>query len=277
MNLATPQHPFDIFPAIDLLDGQSVRLRQGARESAYIVNSDPTAQISGYAAAGARWVHIVNLNAAFGDAPDHPGAGKSLATLRQLIAWRQAQNDEPAHHNRILLQVGGGVRSADMATELFAMGMDRIVIGTWALRDPESVCALARDYPGRVVVGLDTRGGELTSDGWTKAMAELPLVHFGRRLFEGGVRVALCTTIERDGMLSGADVSGVQQLAKETGLRVLASGGVASADDVRRLAAAAPEGVAGVIIGAALHAGRLTLSEALKYQSPGRAAPSTSR
>ena len=252
---------FDVFPAIDLLDGQSVRLERGERATAHVVHPDPVAQILGYAAAGARWVHIVNLNAAFGDTSEHSGAVASAAVINQLVAATKDRGLD------LQLQVGGGVRSRERVLELFGSGVARVVIGTWALKDPDAVCDLARQHGERIVVGLDTRGDQLTSEGWTQSESGVDVVSFGRRLARSGVHFALYTRIENDGMLTGADLVGVRRLASATGLRILASGGVAGLDDIRLLAEAAAQGVAGVIVGKALHAQRLKLEDALAFQS----------
>lgn len=245
------QHPFVLFPAIDLLDGRSVRLRKGARASAEVVHADPEAQLAGYAAAGARWAHIVNLNAAFGDDPGTTGAKETEALVKRLVAQKILR-----------LQVGGGVRTQAQAESLLALGVDRIVIGTWAVRAPEIVMSIARSAPERVVVGLDTQGDEVAVQGWTEASG-LPVQDFGKRLCEGGVRHALYTQVERDGMLSGIDERAAASLARTTGLCVLASGGVRDITDIERLAQS--DGVWGVIIGKALAAGTLALTDAIGY------------
>lgn len=252
---------FDVLPAIDLLDGQSVRLRKGKRDSAHHVHADPLAQVEGYIASGARWIHVVNLNAAFGDPADHQGARASLAMIRKLIE-RSKSKQSP-----LMVQVGGGIRSVAFAESLFELGVDRLVIGTWVLRDPEAVCQLARAYGEGVVVGLDALHGKLAVQGWTESHAEIDLHSFAARLADGGVQRALFTQIESDGMLTGVHSAPLLQLVKESGLRVIASGGVAGIEDVADLAKLASRGICGVVIGKALHAGRLQLSEAVAYQT----------
>jgi len=251
-NIAESAQTFTIFPAIDLLDGRSVRLQQGRRESAHTVHPDPLAQLRGYAACGAKWVHVVDLNAAFGD----PLAGEARAANRAIL-------------KRVLLegtlnvQAGGGVRGEADALALFELGVQRVVVGTWAVKAPEAVMALARRFPGRVVVGLDTVGGYVAVQGWTESSAH-SVEDFGRTLRAGGVDTSLFTEVERDGLLSGIDAERAGKLAADTGLSIIASGGARDLGDITRLADT--RGVSGVVVGKALHAGTLRLEEALAFQ-----------
>ena len=245
-------HPFVLFPAIDLLDGRSVRLQKGARDSAEVVHPDPFEQLENYAQAGATWVHIVDLNSAFNDSKSHAGRISTRQIVQQIVA-----------EGKLKLQVGGGVRSRAEALALLEMGVERVVVGTWGVRAPEEVCALAQEYPQLIVVGLDTVGGLVAVQGWTE-QSKLPVAEFGKKLFEGGVRHALYTEVERDGMLTGVDAAAASRLHAETGLLVLASGGVRDVSDIKALAQT--PGVWGVITGKALAAGSLLLTDALKYE-----------
>ena len=238
MNFA---HAFDVFPAIDLLDGQSVRLRRGARESAEIVHPDPLVQLREYRAAGARWVHVVNLNAAFGDQEtNHAGASLTLGVIRSLVA-----------ENGILIQLGGGIRSIETLQTALDSGASRVVIGTWATTHFDVVMSEVRKQPSRFVIGVDR---------WTKTSSETTL-SFASRLKLAGAQFVLFTEVERDGMLQGAAVESTAELAAKTGLQVIASGGVRNLDDVRSLAT--KPGICGVVTGRALAAGTLLLSDAL--------------
>jgi len=247
MNFA---HSFDVFPAIDLLDGQSVRLRRGARESAEIVHPDPLVQLREYRAAGARWVHVVNLNAAFGDEEKtHAGASLTLGVISTLVA-----------ENGIFIQLGGGIRSIETLKIALESGASRVVIGTWATTHFDVVMSEVRKQPSRFVIGVDSLNGLIAVHGWTKTSSETTL-SFASRLKLAGAEFVLFTEVERDGMLQGAAVESSAELAAKTGLQVIASGGVRNLDDVRSLAT--KPGICGVVTGRALAAGTLLLSDAL--------------
>lgn len=245
---------FDLFPAIDLLDGKSVRLARGSRSSAHEVSEDPIAQIERYADWGAKWVHIVNLNAAFGDPEEHSGRRATDQVLQRLLRFS----------DRVRLQVGGGMRSERAVESLFDLGVHRVVIGTWALREPDRVCDLAGKHQGRVLVGLDALDGKLAAQGWTQTHGELDLYEFGKRLSDGGVQTVVYTQIEKDGMLSGVDVPAMITLSERSGLYVIASGGVRDNTDIAALCSVASKGVCGVIVGKAIHAGTIDLESALQ-------------
>jgi phosphoribosylformimino-5-aminoimidazole carboxamide ribotide isomerase len=245
--------PFEIYPAIDLLDGKSVRLLQGKRQSAHVVHDNPLEQIRQYAAAGARWVHVVNLNAAFGDsAAEHEGARQTEQVISQLVG-----------SSRLKIQMGGGIRSLGAVEKALALGVDRIVIGTWATSDFETVMACVRRNPERFVIGVDSLGGRIAIRGWTQTTEETTIDFALRHKRAGALRV-LFTEVERDGLLQGAAVEASAELAAMSGLEVIASGGVAGIDDVRALSNC--HGVAGVVTGKAIAAGNLSLSEALSIQ-----------
>ena len=244
---------FEIYPAIDLLGGQSVRLKKGERASAEVVHPDPLEQMKSYETSGSRWVHVVDLASAFGDSADTRSVQLTRNVLLQIIGA-----------TKLKLQVGGGVRSRQQAEALLDLGVTRVVIGTWAVRDTAGVCALAKAYPGRVVVGLDTVGDRVAVQGWTESSG-LSAKDFGKRLFDGGVSTALFTEVERDGLLTGIDWEKAEKLASDTGLKILASGGVKDINDIVSLSRCG--GVCGVVVGKALAAGTLSLSEALAHQS----------
>lgn len=243
-------HSFDIFPAIDLLDGQSVRLRKGKRESAEVVHADPLEQLREYKRAGAQWVHVVNLNAAFGDqVTHHPGALKTSFVIRKLVA-----------ETGLRLQLGGGIRSLETLATALASGVDRVVIGTWAASEFDVVMAEVRKQPSRFVIGVDSLDGKIAVHGWTQVSSESTL-SFAHRLKDAGVETVLFTEVERDGMLLGAAVERTAELAHETGLRVIASGGVRDLSDIARLATY--PGIYGVVTGRALFEGSLRLTDAI--------------
>jgi len=239
----------DLYPAIDLLDGRAVRLYQGdyARETVY--NDDPVAQAKEFAAAGARWIHVVDLDAARTGAPRN----------RDVIAAICDAVDVP-------IQTGGGVRSEAAADALFDLGVTRIVLGTAALEDPELVRLLASRHP--VAVGLDARGREVAVRGWEEGSGQ-DLLDVARGFADAGVEALIVTEIGRDGTLEGPDLDGLGEVLEATELPVIASGGVGSLADIVALNALRSAGrrLSGAIVGRALYEGAFTLSDALKSVS----------
>ena len=234
-----------LFPAIDLRDGRAVRLYQGdyGRETVY--NDDPIAQACAFAAEGAEWIHVVDLDAARTGDPKN----------RAVIAAIAAAVDVP-------VQTGGGVRSERDADELLAAGVARVVLGTAALEQPELVRVLARRAP--VAVGLDARGREVAVRGWEQGSGR-DLLDVAREFADAGVEALVVTEIGRDGTLGGPDLDGLGEVLEATELPVIASGGVGSLDDLRALAALRTSGrrLMGAIVGRALYEGSFTLRDAL--------------
>jgi phosphoribosylformimino-5-aminoimidazole carboxamide ribotide isomerase len=235
----------DLYPAIDLLDGRAVRLYQGdyARETVY--NDDPVAQAKEFAAAGARWIHVVDLDAARTGAPRN----------RDVIAAICEAVDVP-------IQTGGGVRSEAAADALFELGVTRVVLGTAALEDPELVRLLASRHP--VAVGLDARGREVAVRGWEEGSGQ-DLLDVARGFADAGVEALIVTEIGRDGTLEGPDLDGLGEVLEATELPVIASGGVGTLADVIALDALRSAGrrLSGAIVGRALYEGAFTLTDAL--------------
>ena len=232
-----------LFPAIDLRDGKCVRLHQGDYAQETVYGDDPVAQAVAFAEQGAGWIHVVDLDAARTGVPEN----------RHVVAAIAAAVDVP-------VQVGGGVRGREAALALFDAGVERVVIGTAALRDPDFVRELAVDH--RVAVGLDAKAGEVATDGW--------LIGSGRRVLDvarsfaaAGVDAIVVTDISRDGTLEGPDLDGLRDIAKATPVEVIASGGVGSLDDLRALRALEVDGrrLAGAITGKAIYEGRFTVAE----------------
>ncbi|MBC8446823.1 MAG: 1-(5-phosphoribosyl)-5-[(5-phosphoribosylamino)methylideneamino] imidazole-4-carboxamide isomerase [Chloroflexi bacterium] len=253
-----------VYPAIDLRGGRVVRLRQGQAEAETIYSHDPAAIARLWVAQGAQWLHVVNLDGAFGTSriTDHASrithhAPRTPINLQRLAEIHIAVPDTP-------IQFGGGLRTlADVATAL-ELGAARIILGTVAVREPELVTAAVRRFgAARVAVAIDARQGRVATHGWQET-SEVTALALGQAMRERGVRYAVYTDILRDGMLSGVNVQSTAALARATGLRVIASGGVATPDDVRRLRAEEAAGIAGVIIGQALYSGALSLAEALR-------------
>jgi phosphoribosylformimino-5-aminoimidazole carboxamide ribotide isomerase len=231
----------ELYPAVDVQGGRVVRLRQGAADDATAYADDPVAVAQGFARDGARWVHFVDLDRAF-------GRGDNRALARAFLA----AVDVP-------VQVGGGLRSAVAIEEMLAWGATRVVIGTKAATDPALVEELlARHGPERLAIGIDAKNGQVAVRGWTEVF-DLTALQLAERVHTQGARTVIYTDVARDGMLTGPDVEGARALAA-LGLDVIASGGVASLDDLRTVHAA---GLAGAIIGRALYEGRFTLPQAL--------------
>lgn len=240
-----------VFPAIDLLDGRVVRLRQGRYDDVTIYRDDAVRTARELVDSGASHVHVVDLEAARG--------GKAQLAVIDAIAASIGSSVE--------LQVGGGVRSAEAVASRIGSGATRVVLGTAAVRDETFARAACARWPGRIVVAVDARDGRVAVDGWTTTV-ELGPVELARRAQSWGAAGVLFTAIARDGMGSGPDVSATLELARSTTLDVLASGGVATIEHVRALVEAPP--IAGVVIGRALYEGTLDLAEALRVAGAGR-------
>jgi len=238
-----------VYPAIDMRGGRCVRLRQGDFAAETVFADDPADAARRWVDEGAAWLHVVNLDGALGEVgADSP----NLAALERILRVVPAP-----------VQFGGGVRSLGDVARLLGLGVARVILGTVAVRQPEVVAeAVAQHGAERVAVGIDARDGRVTVQGWTEA-AETTAPELAARMAALGVRHAIYTDVGRDGMLVGVNVEGTVGLARASGLQVIASGGVASLDDVRALKAREDEGIAGVIIGMALYRGAIRLPEAL--------------
>jgi len=257
-----------IFPAIDLRNGQVVRLHQGDPAAQTVFGDDPAAVARRWADQGAGWLHVVNLDGAFSGQGrdsslppvaqnDSSGAGPNLSVNLQRLAEIRAATALP-------IQFGGGLRSVDDAARALALGATRVVLGTVAVRQPEVVAqAIARFGAGRIVVGIDARDGMVATHGWQETSA-LDALAVARRMADLGVQRVVFTDIARDGTLTGVNVAATAALARASGLQVIASGGVAGMDDIRALAACTAEGIEGVIVGQALYTGAIDLKAALR-------------
>ena len=234
-----------VFPAIDLKNGQVVRLAEGDMARATIYGDDPAAQAMLFAAAGAEHLHVVDLDGAF--------AGEAV----NRVAVEAILKQFPGH-----VQLGGGIRTPVAVDGWFDLGVARVVIGTAALKNPEFVKDMARAYPGGIVVAVDARDGMVATEGWAE-VSTVSIVDMARRFEDAGVASLLFTDVGRDGMLKGCNVDATVDLARSTRLPVIASGGVKGLDDIRMLALHANDGIEGVITGRALFEGRLDLAAAL--------------
>lgn len=238
---------FVLFPAIDLKDGQGVRLIEGAMASATIFAPDPVAQAQSFAAAGARWLHVVDLNGAF------TGRGVNSEVVAAIVK---------AFPGRV--QLGGGIRDRAAIEGWIEQGVARLVLGTAALKNPALVKEAARDYPDKIIVAVDARDGWVTTEGWA-ATSTVTIIDLAHRFEDAGVAALLFTDVGRDGKLKGVNIEATVALAQATALPVIASGGVAGMADIEALLAArATANISGVIAGRAIYDGRLDLQAALQ-------------
>jgi len=236
-----------VIPAIDLREGRCVRLLQGRKEDETVYSDDPPAMARRWRDEGAAYLHLVDLDGAFNGA----------SVNEEAVAGILGAVDIPA-------ELGGGIRSLDDVSRLLALGLDRVILGTVAVREPEVVRAAVERYgPDRIVVGIDAKEGRVAVKGWAET-TEVGAVDLALRMKAIGVRRVIYTDISTDGALAGPNVEGTGALAVETGLRVIASGGISSLDDLRRVGTLEPLGVEGVIVGKALYEGRVGLREAIK-------------
>lgn len=234
-----------LFPAIDLKDGQCVRLVKGEMASATVFNDDPAAQARAFADAGFEWLHVVDLNGAF--------EGRSVNGPAVENILRAA--DLP-------VQLGGGIRDMDTIAAWLDKGVARVILGTVAVRDPDLVAAACRAFPGRIVVGIDSRAGKVAVAGWAET-SELDAIELARRFEDSGVAAIVHTDIDRDGILSGLNIAATLELARAVSIPVIASGGLCGLDDIRRLIEPDARVLAGAVAGRALYDGRLDPREAL--------------
>ena len=234
-----------LFPAIDLKNGECVRLVRGDMAQATVFNTDPAAQARLFAAQGFDYLHVVDLDGAF--------AGKPM----NASAVERILSDAP-----MKVQLGGGIRAMKTVVGWIEKGVARVIIGTAAVRDPEFVREAARLFPGRIAVGIDARDSRVAVDGWAKT-SDVSALDLGRRFEDAGVAAIIYTDIARDGVLSGLNIAGTVAMAEALSIPVIASGGLASIDDVKRLLEPDCARLAGAISGRALYDGRLDAREAL--------------
>ena len=234
-----------LFPAIDLKDGQCVRLRLGDMAAATVFNDNPAAQARAFEAQGFRYLHIVDLNGAFAGRPVNGAAVEAIL----------AEVTMPC-------QLGGGIRDLATVEMWLAKGVARVILGTVAVRDPDLVRAACKAFPGRIVVGIDAKGGRVATEGWA-ATSDLSVVDLARRFEDAGVAAIIYTDIDRDGVLAGLNMPATLALARATKIPVIASGGLASMADIEALCAPAAAILEGAISGRALYDGRIDPAQAL--------------
>lgn len=233
-----------LYPAIDLKDGQCVRLLRGEMSAATVFNADPADQARQWERAGFAWIHLVDLNGAIEGKPVNGAAVESI--LRAI--------EVPA-------QLGGGIRDLARIEDWLAKGISRVILGTVALTKPALVKEACKRFPGRIAVGIDARGGRVATEGWVKT-SETTAEDLARAFADAGVAAIIYTDIDRDGALMGVNVAATAALARATAIPVIASGGVAGLADVEALKADGR--IAGVVIGRALYDGRIDAAKALK-------------
>jgi phosphoribosylformimino-5-aminoimidazole carboxamide ribotide isomerase len=236
-----------LIPAIDLKDGKCVRLRQGRMEDETVFGDDPVAVARRWVEAGARRLHMVDLNGAFAGEPVNAAVIRSVA---------EAFPDLP-------IQVGGGIRDEETVQAYLDAGVQYTIIGTRAVSAPHFVNDLCAEFPGHIIVGLDAKDGKVAIDGWSK-LSHHSVIDMAQRFEDDGVEAIVFTDIGRDGMMSGVNVESTVELAQAIRIPVIASGGITTIDDIRALCKVADEGIMGAITGRAIYEGSLDLAEAQK-------------
>lgn len=245
-----------LFPAIDLKDGQCVRLKLGDMDQATVFNDNPGAQAKAFEDQGFEWLHVVDLNGAF--------AGETVngAAVDAILS---------ATNNPV--QLGGGIRTLDHIETWLAKGITRVILGTVAVRDPDLVKEACRRFPGKIAVGIDARGGRVAVEGWAET-SELTAVDLARCFEDAGVSAIIYTDIDRDGVLKGLNIPSTLELARSVSIPVIASGGLASIDDIHRLLEPDCNILEGAISGRALYDGRLDPKEAMELIAAERSSAS---
>jgi phosphoribosylformimino-5-aminoimidazole carboxamide ribotide isomerase len=234
-----------IIPAIDLKDGQCVRLRQGLMEDSTVFSDDPVSIAQRWVDAGARRLHLVDLNGAFAGEPVN---GKVVTDIAKA-------------YPNLPVQIGGGIRDLETIEYYIRAGVSYVIIGTKAVKEPEFVAEACRAFPGKVIVGLDAKDGLVATDGWAE-VSELKATDLAKRFEADGVESIVYTDINRDGMMQGVNVEATVAMAQASSIPVIASGGITNIDDINALHAVAHQGICGAITGRAIYEGSLDMAEA---------------
>ncbi|MGE4527945.1 MAG: 1-(5-phosphoribosyl)-5-[(5-phosphoribosylamino)methylideneamino]imidazole-4-carboxamide isomerase [Rhodospirillaceae bacterium] len=237
-----------LFPAIDLKDGACVRLFKGEMNQATVFNASPADQAARFIVTGCSWIHVVDLNGAFAGKPVNAAAAEAILEI--------------ATENDVKVQLGGGIRDEATIEAWLSRGVERVILGTIAVRDPDFVTKACKRHPGRIAVGIDARDGFVAVEGWAET-SQITAEDLACRFADAGVAAIVHTDISRDGAMGGANVAASAKLAAACGLPVIVSGGVAGMDDIRAVAAERKSGLIGAIAGRALYDGKLDLREAI--------------
>ncbi|GAA6151227.1 1-(5-phosphoribosyl)-5-[(5-phosphoribosylamino)methylideneamino]imidazole-4-carboxamide isomerase [Pseudoteredinibacter isoporae] len=237
-----------IIPAIDLKDGACVRLRQGLMEDSTVFSDDPAAMATQWVEQGCRRLHLVDLNGAFEGKPVNGDVVTAIAKA----------------HPELPIQIGGGIRSADTIEYYLNAGVDYVIIGTKAVKEPEFVTDMCKQFAGHIIVGLDAKDGLVATDGWAE-VSEVKATELAKRFEQDGVSSIVYTDIARDGMMQGVNVEATVTMAQASSIPVIASGGVTNMDDIRALKDVADKGICGAITGRAIYEGTLNMAEAQSF------------
>lgn len=234
-----------IIPAIDLKDGQCVRLRQGRMEDDTVFSEDPVAVSAQWVEAGCRRLHLVDLNGAFAGEPVNGEIVKAIAKA----------------YPKLPIQIGGGIRDLETIQSYVDAGVSYAIIGTKAVKEPEFVTQACKAFPGKIIIGLDAKNGKVATDGWAE-VSDLDAIELARQFEQEGVSAIVYTDISRDGMMQGVNIEATQNLARAVNIPVIASGGLTNIDDVRNLCKVQQPPLLGAITGRAIYEGTLDLAEA---------------
>ena len=226
-----------LYPAIDLKDGQCVRLKQGRMEDSTVFDADPTAPAKAFVQAGCDWLHLVDLNGAFAGEPINR---RTVANIRAAVDSN--------------IQLGGGIRTMDCISTWLMTGINRVILGTIAVKNPALVEEACKEFPDRIAVGIDTKGVNVATEGWATDSG-VNAIELAKRFADCGVAAIIHTAVERDGMMQGPDLSATLKLAAAVDIPVIVSGGVSSLDDLKKVRAQKKQGIAGAIVGRALYEG----------------------
>lgn len=237
-----------LLPAIDLKDGQCVRLRQGRMEDTTVFSDSPVDTATRWVEAGAKRLHLVDLNGAFDGVPVNNSAVEAIAKKFPALP----------------IQIGGGIRDAKTVQAYLDAGVQYCIIGTKAVEDPDFVKDLCKQFPGHIIVGIDAKNGMVATDGWAE-VSSVSAIELAKDFEEAGVVAIVYTDISRDGMMKGVNVEATVTLAKSINIPVIASGGVTNMDDIKNLCAVEDAGIMGTILGRSIYEGTIDLAEAHKY------------